>query len=284
MKFNYHTINRVFHTAGRLFLYFFIITGAFIAFFPFLWSISTSLKTNRMALMFPPKLIPSPPMWRNYVKIFVDQPLLSAFFNSSKIAVINTAGTLLSSAMAGYGFAKLRFRFKNQLFLCLLATMMIPGQVTLIPMYVWFHGFGWIDTHLPLIVPAVLSNAYGVFLLRQFFMTIPNSYVESAMIDGAPQPIIFFRIMLPLCIPALATLGLFSFMSSWNSFLTPLIYLNTLTKYTLPVIIRTFNSMYTIEWGLLMAASCFSIMPTIILFLSAQRYFFKGTVMSGLKG
>ncbi|GHU68029.1 hypothetical protein FACS189447_10490 [Spirochaetia bacterium] len=151
-------------------------------------------------------------------------------------------------------------------------------------MFIWFKNWGWIDTHLPLIVPAVLCNAYGVFLLRQFFMTIPDSYAESAKIDGASYPSIFFRIMLPLCGPALATLGVFSFMGNWNSFLTPLIYLSTKAKFTIPLMIMTFQNGYTRNWNLLLAAATVSVIPVIIIYIFAQRYFIEGVVLSGVKG
>jgi multiple sugar transport system permease protein len=265
-------------------LYIALIVFGITMIFPFVWMFSTSFKASSSAFDYPPKLIPNPLEWGNYPEVFIKQPMLNALLNSIKIAVINTFGTLLSSSMAAYAFAKIRFRLKNQLFIVLLATMMIPGQVTLIPMFVWFKNLGWIDTHYPLIVPAVLCNAYGVFMLRQFFMTIPDSLAESARIDGATQPVIYFRIMLPLSFPALTTLGLFSFMGNWNSFLTPLIYLNTRLKFTVPLIIRSFQNMYYSNWTLLMAASCISILPIVLMYIFAQRYFIAGVVMSGLKG
>jgi multiple sugar transport system permease protein len=206
------------------------------------------------------------------------------FINSFKIAIINTTGTLLSCTMAAFGFAKLHFRFKNQLFLLLLASMMIPGQVTLIPMFVWFRNFGWIDTHLPLIVPFILCNAYGVFLLRQFIMTIPDSLVESAKIDGASYLMIYLRIMLPLCIPAMATLGIFSFMWNWNSFLTPLIFINSRLKFTIPLFLLSFQNGYTQQWHLIMAAATAALIPIVIIYVFAQRYFIEGVVLSGIKG
>ena len=270
---------------GRLILYLIIITGAIAMIFPYLWMVSTSLKGRANIFVYPPQLIPNWPWrWDNYVDVFKRSPMAMGFVNSAKIAIINTTGTLLSSTMAAFGFAKLRFRFKNQLFMILLATMMIPNQVTLIPLFVWFRNFGWIDTHLPLIVPAVLCNAYGVFLLRQFFMTIPDSYAESAKIDGASYLTIYFRIMLPLCIPAMATLGLFSFMGNWNNFLTPLIFLSSRMKFTVPLILMTFQGGYTRNWNLLMAAATVSVLPIIIVYIFAQRYFIEGVVLSGIKG
>lgn len=252
--------------------------------FPFLWMVSTSLKSGTSIFAYPPKLIPDPVNFQNYAAVFIKQPMLNGLFNSLKIAVLNTVGVLFFASMAAYSFAKLKFRGKKILFGALLATMMIPSQVTLIPMYIWFKNLGWIDTYLPLTVPAILCNAYGVFMLRQFFMTLPDSYMESAKLDGCSQPVIFFKIMLPLCTPAMATLALFTFMGNWNNFLTPLIYLNTSTKFTLPLIIMSFQNMYYSDWSLLMAASCISVLPVIILYLCTGRYFMQGIVMTGLKG
>ena len=252
--------------------------------FPFLWMVSTSLKSGTSIFAYPPKLIPDPVNFQNYADVFIKQPMLNGLFNSLKIAVLNTVGVLFFASMAAYSFAKLKFRGKKILFGALLATMMIPSQVTLIPMYIWFKNLGWIDTYLPLTVPAILCNAYGVFMLRQFFMTLPDSYMESAKLDGCSQPVIFFKIMLPLCTPAMATLALFTFMGNWNNFLTPLIYLNTSTKFTLPLIIMSFQNMYYSDWSLLMAASCISVLPVIILYLCTGRYFMQGIVMTGLKG
>ncbi|MDR1106986.1 MAG: carbohydrate ABC transporter permease [Treponema sp.] len=270
---------------GRLVVYILISAGAIAMLFPFAWMVSTSLKGRTNLFVYPPQLIPNLPwQWNNFREVFTRLPMALGFLNSAKIAIINTFGTLFSATMAAFGFAKLRFRFRNQLFMVLLATMMIPGQVTLIPMFVWFKNLNWIDTHLPLIVPAILCNAYGVFLLRQFFMTIPDSYAESAKIDGASYLTIFFRIMLPLCVPAMATLGVFSFMGNWNNFLTPLIYINSRAKFTIPLFLMAFQNGYTRNWNLLMAAATVSVLPIIIIYIFAQRYFIEGVVLSGVKG
>lgn len=257
---------------------------ALIMMFPFLWMVSTSFKDNSSVFEYPPKLIPNPLVLTNYVNVFVKQPIVRSFFNSLFIAVINTAGVLLTSSMAAYSFARLRFRFKGPLFVILLATMMIPSQVTLIPMFVWFKNLGWYDTYYPLILPSIFCNAYGVFLLRQFFATIPASYAESAQLDGCSYPVIYAKIMLPMCVPAMVTLGIFTFLGNWNSFLSPLIYLNSRERFTLPLTIMSFQNLYYSDWGLLMAASCVSIVPVIILYIFAQKYFTEGIVMSGIKG
>ena len=278
------TLNKYLNFSNKFFTYAILAVVVVIVTFPFLWMVSTSFKGRTNLFIFPPQLIPPWP-WRfqNYRDAFTIFPMAWGFINSSKIAIINTIGVLLSTTMAAFGFAKLRFRFKNQLFLMLLATMMIPQQVTLIPMFAWFRNLGWIDTHLPLIVPAVLTNAYGVFLMRQFLMTIPDSLVESAKIDGAPYPVIYARIMLPLCVPAMATLGIFTFMWNWNNFLTPLIFLQSRFNYTVPLFLMSYQSGYTNQWNLVMAAASVSVIPIIIIYIFAQRFFIQGVVLSGMK-
>jgi multiple sugar transport system permease protein len=251
---------------------------------PFYWMVSTSLKFDQDVFRMPPQLFPDPLNLRNFPEVFDLMPMARAFFNSVKIALFGTLGTLFTSSLAAYAFAKVRFQFKSQLFILFLSTIMIPGQVTLIPLYILFSRIGWIDTHWPLIVPAVLLNAYGVFLLRQFMEGIPDSYVESAKIDGASHFQIYWRIVLPLCKPSIITLGLFSFIGHWNNFLGPLIFLSTDTKFTVPLIINSFRTVYYVEWGLLMAAATVAIVPVVVLYLLAQRYFVEGITLSGLKG
>jgi multiple sugar transport system permease protein len=228
--------------------------------------------------------VPVPLNLSNYPAVFATMPMLRALWNSTKIAVLATFGTLCTSSLAAYAFAKVRFRGKQAFFLSFLSTLMIPGQVTLIPLYILFSRIGWIDTHWPLIVPTVLINAYGVFLLKQFMEGIPNAYVESAKIDGANHFRIYRAIMLPLCKPALVTLGLFTFIGNWNNFLGPLIFLNTDTQFTVPLIINSFRTVYYVQWGLLMAAASVAVVPVLVLYLLAQRFFIEGITLSGLKG
>lgn len=269
---------------GKGFIYGILTAGAFLMVLPFLWMISTSLKGGGSVFDYPPRLIPSPIHFENYAKSWELLPIGLAYVNSLKISLLVTVGSLLTCSMAGYAFAKMRFVGRNALFVALLATMMIPGQVTLIPMFMWFSEFGWVDTHWPLIVPPVLSNAFGVFLLRQFMATIPNELEEAGRMDGLNPFRIYWSIVLPNCKPALAALGIFTFMGNWNNFLTPLIYLNTETKFTLPLIIASFKGLYTTDWPLLMAASCISLVPMLVVYLFAQRYFIEGITLSGLKG
>jgi len=274
------TRTQLLHAVLHLCLIFF----AFGTLFPFLWMVSTSLKGNASVFEYPPVIIPKEFLWSNYAEVFQKQDMLSGLLNSVKIASINTVGTLFFASLAAYAFAKLKFRFSNTLFMILIATMMIPGQVTLIPMFIIFKNLGWYDTHMPLMIPSILCNAYGVFLLRQFFASIPDAYSDSAHIDGCGRFRIYWSIMLPLCVPALVTLGLFNFMANWNNFLTPLIYLNSYSKYTIPLVVMSFKNLYSANWSLLMAASCVALAPVIVLYMFTQRYFISGIMIGGIKG
>jgi ABC-type sugar transport system, permease component len=251
---------------------------------PFLWMISTSLKGEGSVFSYPPQIIPNPFHPDNYQRAWNMLPIDMAYLNSLKIAIIVTAGSLLTCSMAGYAFGKMNFAGKKLWFMILLATMMIPGQVTLIPMFMWFSEINWVDTHWPLLIPPILSNAFGVFLLRQFMSSIPGELEDAGRIDGLNPWLIYWKIMLPNCKPALAALGIFTFMGNWNNFLTPLIYLNDQNKFTLPLIIASFQGLYSTDWTLLMAASCISLVPVLIVYIFAQRYFIEGITLSGLKG
>lgn len=209
---------------------------------------------------------------------------MSAFLNSSKITIIATLGTLFTSSMAGYAFSKINFRFRDKIFGLFVGTMMIPGTVCLIPMYILFSKIGWVDTHLPLIVPTVLFNAYGTFMMKQFMMGIPDSYVEAAQIDGCNHFTIYWRIMVPLSKPILATLGVFQFIGNWNNFTGALIFLSDEKKYTVPLVINSFRAIYTVDWGLLMAAAVVAIIPIAVIYFMAQKYIIEGVTMSGVKG
>jgi len=261
-----------------------LIVVAVTTLVPFYWMASTAFKAENQVFNYPPDLIPDPIVLDNFPRVFIDAPMLRGLFNSMKIAVVATLGTVFTSALAGYSFGKIKFRFRNMIFLIFLATMMIPWQVTLIPLYITFSKIGWIDTHLPLIVPGVLVNAYGVFLMRQFIQGIPDAYIESAKIDGANHFQIFWHIILPMVKPPLITLGLFSFIGSWNSFLGPLIYLNSPENFTVQLVINRFRTVYYVEWGLLMAAATVAVLPIILLYFFAQRFFIEGITLTGLKG
>jgi len=251
---------------------------------PFYWMVVTSLKLEEDIFRLPPNLVPRPATSASYEQAFDLMPMARALYNSFKIAVLSTVGTLLTCSMAAYAFAKIRFGLKNVIFAGFLSTIMIPGQVTLIPLYILFSRINWIDTHWPLIVPQVLLNAYGVFLLKGFMEGVPTAYVEAAKLDGASHFQIWWRIMLPLCKPALITLGVFTFVGNWNNFLGPLIFLNSEENFTIPLIINAFRTTYYVEWGLLMAAASVAVIPVILLYLVFQRFFVEGISLAGLKG
>lgn len=262
-----------------------LMAGAGTMIFPFYWMLKTSFLTDSQALEMPPRLWLSFPLYfGNYREVFELAATGRAIGNSLFIAVVSTAGVLLTSSLAAFAFAKLRFPGEKKLFGLLFATMLIPSQVTLIPLYVVFSKIGWVDTHLPLIVPQIMVNAYGVFLIRQFMVSVPDSYIEAAKLDGAGYLRIYAGIMLPLCKPALVTLGMFTFVGNWNNFVGPLIYLNTEELFTLPLIINSFRSAYAVDWGLLMAGSTVAVLPLLLIYLFAQRSFIEGIAATGLKG
>ncbi|WP_138493090.1 carbohydrate ABC transporter permease [Paenibacillus pinistramenti] len=269
---------------GNFFIHLLLIAVALTTIFPFYWMITTSIKPSDAIFQVPPQLVPKSFTLEYFPKVFELMPMARAYLNSTKIAVLVTVGTLLTSSIAAYAFAKIKFKGSGALFAVFLATLMIPGQVTLIPLYILFSKFNWIDTHLPLIVPAIMINAYGVFMIKQFMGGIPNAYLESAKIDGASHPRIYWQIVMPLCKPAVITLGLFTFIGNWNNFFGPLIFLNSENKFTVPLIISSFKGVYTVDWGLLMAASTVAIVPIIILYLLTQKYYVQGIAMSGIKG
>ena len=262
-----------------------LMAGAITMIFPFYWMLKTSFLTDSQALEMPPKLWFSFPLYfGNYKEVFELAATGRAICNSLFIAVVSTAGVLFTSSLAAFAFAKLRFPGEKKLFGLIFATMLIPSQVTLIPLYVVFSKIGWVDTHLPLIVPQIMVNAYGVFLIRQFMVSVPDSYIEAAKPDGAGYLRIYAGIMLPLCKPALVTLGMFTFVGNWNNFVGPLIYLNTEELFTLPLIINSFRSAYAVDWGLLMAGSTVAVLPLLLIYLFAQRSFIEGIAATGLKG
>lgn len=253
---------------------------------PFAWMILVSFKTETAMWELPPSLKLSTFTFDNYITIWtLDKPDVKiAFFNSVFISVLVTVGSLITASLAAYAFAKLEFKGKGRLFAIIISTMMVPGQITLVPMYVLIKKIGWIDTFLPLIVPSVLTYSYGVFMLRQYFMSIPDSILESAKIDGASQPRIFAMLVLPMSMPAVASLMMLRFMGSWNSFLTPMLYINDLKKITLPLYIRYFEGAYDTKWNYMMAASCITVLPMIFIYLFTQRFLTEGIMLGGVKG
>lgn len=258
--------------------------GGIIMVLPFVWTVSTSLKMPGMEFSYPPEWIPKPVTLNNYGEIFERLPFAWFFINSTKISIAVTSGQLFVCSLAAYAFSKLKFRGRDAIFLLLLSTMMVPIAVRIIPEYLMMLFFGWIETHWPLIVPPILTGAYGTFLLRQFFITIPDELADAARMDGCNSFQIYYKIILPLSKAALATLAIITFMNNWNDFLRPLIYISDAKRMTVQLGLTYLSGEYGIQWRWLAAGTTASIIPIIILFLFLQKHFVKGVVLSGLKG
>jgi multiple sugar transport system permease protein len=267
---------------GRAFYYALMSLLAVGFLLPMIWMISASLKPEAEVLSIPPTFIPTEFRWQNYAEVFHIIPIF--FFNSSKLAFLNVVGILITSSLAGYAFARLEFVGRDVLFSVLLATAIIPTIVYLIPQYIVFREIGWIDTHYPLWVPRVLTPVFATFLMRQYFKTLPTELEDAARIDGASTFTIFWRIMLPQTKPALAAIGVFTFLESWNDLFGPLIFLTSTDLMTLPVALAQFQGEYFNQVRLLMAAATVSVIPVLVVYLFAQKYFIQGITMTGLKG
>lgn len=260
-----------------------LLAGATLMVVPFIWMLSTSLKAPGRTFVYPPQWIPNPLVWKNYADMWTALPFNHFFVNSIKIAGLATLGQLVSCSMGAFAFSALKFKGRDFIFLMLIATLMVPYQVTLIPTFILFSKIGWVGTHLPLWVPAFWGGAFGTFLLRQFYLTIPMELAESARIDGANIFQIFRYIYLPLSKPAMATLGIFTFMWTWNDLLNPLIYVSELKQLTLTIGLSFFQNQYGGKWTLMMAGAVVSILPILIIFFLAQKYFIQGIAMTGIK-
>lgn len=256
---------------------------------PFLWMVSTSFKLDPQVYHVPPSWIPNPFVWRNYPNALTYLPFDKYFFNTMTYCIGATLGTVLSAALVAYGFSRVRWRGRDAIFWIVLATMMLPFQVQMIPLYVTFKNLHWLNTYLPLIVPSFFgSSAFSIFLLRQFFRTIPMELSDAARVDGANEMTIFLRIILPLAKPSLAVVGLFQFMDGWNDFLGPLIYLNDSSRYPLALGLQQLQTAFnqgTIpqQWPQLMAASTVVMIPVLVIYFFTQRVFVQGIVVSGMK-
>jgi multiple sugar transport system permease protein len=279
-------------TARRAVFVGLLIAGGVLMMVPFLWMISTSLKTRAEVFAIPPTLFPAVPQWQNYPDMWNALPFATFFVNSVKLATLNTVGQLISCSMAAYAFAALRFRFREPLFALLLVTLIIPFQVVLVPNFVLYRFLphptsasgNWIGTQEPLWVGAFLGGAFGTFLLRQFFLAIPHELADAARVDGANPWHIYRHIYLPLAKPALATLAIFTFMWTWNDLIDPIIYLRDIQSFTLTAGLSLFQGQYVGKWPLLMAGALVSVIPMILLFILAQRHFVRGIAMTGIKG
>jgi ABC-type glycerol-3-phosphate transport system permease component len=269
---------------GKLAVHILLIMGAFVLMIPLAWMLSTSLKGLGTVFSLPPQWIPDPPHWENYIEVFQRVPFGRFFYNTALITLLNVTGKVLSCSLVAFAFARLRWRGRDVLFLIMLATLMLPQQVTLIPQFILYRELKWIDTYFPLILPNWFGGPFLTFLLRQFFLTIPLELDDAARIDGASILGIYTRIILPLSRPALAAVAIFMFNSSWNAFLGPLIYLHTREKYTIAMGLRSFQDQNYTEWHLLMAASLMAMVPVLTIFFFAQKYFIQGIVFTGVKG
>ncbi|WP_223701382.1 carbohydrate ABC transporter permease [Sutcliffiella deserti] len=262
-----------------------LIAGSILFLLPLWWMISTSLKSPQEIAQYPPSFWPDEFLFSNYLEAWQTAPFTRWALNTLFVAVVGTIGAVLVNSLVAYGFAKIRFKGRNVLFVIILATMLIPGFVTMVPQYMLFSKLGWVNTYLPLIVPAFFGSAFFIFLLRQFMMTIPNELMEAAILDGAGHLQIWWHIMIPLTKPALITVAIFSFNGAWNDLLGPLLYLNDENLYTLQIGLQTFKGSVQTQWHYLMAMSVTVLMPVVALFFFFQRYFIEGSnLSSGTKG
>lgn len=269
---------------SKVIIYLLLTAGGVIMFLPFLWMIVSSLKSSNEIWSFPPVLFPDKLQWSNYRNAWNALPFDRFFINTLIVSVTVTIGQLITCSLGGYTFARLNFPGKNKIFLGYLATLMIPFPVLMIPLFILMKFLNLVDTLIGLIIPGLFS-AWGTFLMRQFMLGIPRDLEDAAKIEGCSFWGIYWRIILPLCKPVLATLGIFTFLGSWNDFLWPLIMINTISKKTLPLGLVMFQSRIAAEtpWNLIMAASCFTVLPVLILFILGQKYYVQGIVTTGMK-
>lgn len=266
----------------KVIFYLFLILGAFIMLIPFLWMLSTSFKNSGATMVFPPEFIPKDPTFENYQKVTEMFPMIRFLWNSLFVAVLTTLGQIVFSSMAAYAFARMQFRGRDKLFLLYLATMMVPTQVTMIPQFILIKELGWLDSYQALIIPTMFG-VFGTFLMRQAMLSIPRELEEAAFMDGASHFKVFMNVCLPLVKPTIATLGIFTFMSSWNNFLWPLIAISSRDLATLPLGLSLLEGRWGTDWGLMMAGVVISVVPILIVYLFAQKYFIQGMTMSGMK-
>ncbi|NRF92886.1 carbohydrate ABC transporter permease [Paenibacillus frigoriresistens] len=269
---------------STIILHVLLILASVVMFGPFLWMAFSGLKDLAQIFQVPPTLFPNPWRWENISRSLTAMPFDKAYINSAYISVIVVLSQLLTCSMAAFSFAKIDFPFRNVLFILFLSMLMVPEQVTIVPLYIILKNLGWLDTHLSLIVPDALFSAFGVFLLRQFFMGIPRDLSEAAYVDGANMWKIYWRIMVPLIRPALASLAIVSFLGNWNSFFKPVIFLSSTDNFTVPLMLSTFKGLYVTDWTLMMSGSAIAVMPVLLVYLVLQRNIIEGISMTGIKG
>ncbi|MDZ4717410.1 MAG: carbohydrate ABC transporter permease [Roseiflexaceae bacterium] len=268
----------------RIFIYGLLLAGSITFILPFLWMLSTSLKPSQEVFTYPPNLIPSRIVWQNYIDGWTILPFNTFLKNSLIVTIANVVGNLLSCSVVAFGFARLRARGREFLFVLVLATLMIPREVTIVPTFLLFSKTGLVNTLWPLILPAWFGYPFFIFLLRQFFMSIPRDLDEAARMDGASIWQIFTRIILPLSRPALATVAIFAFIGNWNNLLDPLIYIRSQELYTLALGLNLFRGQNFTAYNQLMAVSILTIMPVLVVFFVAQKLFVQGVALTGMGG
>lgn len=269
---------------SKVLIYIIIIGLSVVFLVPFIWMLSTSLKSLQEIYRVPSTIFPDHINFSNYAAAVTKMPFLRYTINTLVITLLCVVGQVISSSMVAYSVSKIKWKGSKIIFPIVVSTMMIPMQVTMIPLYLIFTKLDLVGTFVPLVLPAFFGGAYYIFLLRQFFRTIPDSLLEAAKIDGAKEGTIFFKIMLPLCKPALTSVAIFTFLATWSDFLGPLLYLTKEDQYTLSLGLQAFMQTHYVEWGPLMAASAIFTVPIIILFFFAQSYFIEGITVTGMKG
>jgi ABC-type glycerol-3-phosphate transport system permease component len=276
--------NTVQHAMRMTVVYILLAVFACVISVPLVWMISTSLKTSQQIFTWPIEWIPNPFVWSNYPEALTSRPFGRWAGNSMITAGMSVIGHCLSATCVGYAFSRLRWSGRNVLFLVMLATLMLPQEVTLIPQFLIFSKLGWVNTLMPLFIPTFFGGAFNIFIMRQFMIMLPRDLDDAARIDGCGYLQTLIRIIVPQVLPAVGFIAINTFRARWNDFFHPLIYLNDPKLFTLALGLRSFRSDYQVEWSYLMAASLVAMMPVIILFFFAQRYFIQGIVFTGVKG
>jgi len=279
-----HLLRQGLRIVFRALLLLIVASGAILFTLPFAWMVSTAGKDPSLTWVFPPIWIPPHYEWSNYVESWNLRPFSTFYFNTIKITLLSVVGVVFSSSLAAFAFARLRFPGRKLLFLLVLATLMLPGQVTMIPVYMLFSRLGLINTHLSLYLQSWFGDAFSIFLLRQFFMTIPFELDDAARIDGCSRFGVFWRILLPLCRPALAVIAIFQFTFMWNNFFRPLIYINSIKLFPVALALRLFQEETRINLQFMMAQTVLFVLPLLVLFFLAQRHYIQGIVITGIKG
>lgn len=271
-------------TGAVVLTYLCLVSGAICCLIPLLWLVRSSLMSTEDMFKLPLIFFPKKIRFQNYAEVFTMVPFAKFYVNTIFVVTFNILGALISNLMIAYGLTRIEFKGRKLMFSLSIGTLMLPAYVQLIPLFIEWNWFGKINTFFPLIVPAFFGNAFFIFMLCQFLRTIPRDFDEAAFMDGANYPLIIVKIIFPLAKPAMAVVAIFQFMFTWNDFMGPLLFLNDREKFTLAIGIRTFISTYYTPWGVLMAAATLTILPLIVLFFSAQKFFISGLTLGGIKG